>query len=96
MQQKELIFLLKKTKEDLLNKFGIKEIALFGSYARGDFTAQSDVDIAILDINKKDYFLRAEAKYYLENLLKKKVDLGYFDSIRPFIKKQVKHEMIHV
>jgi predicted nucleotidyltransferase len=92
----ELLQLLKNTKKDLLKNFGIKELALFGSYARGDFTKESDIDLAILDIDKKDYFIRAEAKYYLENLLHKKVDLGYFDSIRPFIRRQVKNEMIHV
>ena len=96
MKQKELLQLLRNTKKDLLKNFGIKELALFGSYARGDFTKESDIDLAILDIDKKDYFIRAEAKYYLEHLLHKKVDLGYFDSIRPFIRRQVKNEMIHV
>ncbi len=96
MNQKELLLLLKKTKSELLRKFGIKELALFGSYARNDFTKESDIDLAIIDVDKKDYFKRAKAKYYLEEILQKKVDLGYLDSIRPFIRREIENEMIHV
>jgi predicted nucleotidyltransferase len=96
MTQEELLTDLKEIKSDLLHQFGIKEIVLFGSYARNDFTQESDVDLAIIDIEKKDYFIRAKAKHYLEKLLQKKVDLGYFDTIRPFIRKEIENEMIHV
>ena len=96
MTQEELLTDLKKIKSDLLHQFGIKEIVLFGSYARNDFTPESDVDLAIVNIEKKDYFIRAKAKYYLEKLLQKKVDLGYLDTIRPFIRKEIENEMIHV
>jgi predicted nucleotidyltransferase len=96
MTQKDLIVKLKQIKHDLSTKFGIHDLALFGSYARGDFTPQSDVDLAIIQIDKKDYFLRAQAKYFIEKKLQKKVDIGYFDTIRPAIKKQIENEMIHV
>ena len=96
MNQQDILNVLRQIKHDLSEKFGIKKIALFGSYAREDFTNNSDVDLAILDIDKKDYFLRMEAKHFLENILHKKVDIGYFDSIRPLIKKQIENEMIHV
>jgi predicted nucleotidyltransferase len=33
----------------IAKKFGIQKIALFGSYARGDATATSDLDFLILD-----------------------------------------------
>jgi len=96
MSQKELLLLLAQTKQDLLEKFGIKKLALFGSYARDDYGKESDVDLAIIDIQKKDYFIRAKAKYFLEELLQKKVDLGYIDSMRPIIRREIEHEMIHV
>jgi predicted nucleotidyltransferase len=92
----EIINSLRELKVELSKKFGIEQIVLFGSYARDDATANSDIDIAILKIKKKDYFKRVQAKYFLEEKLNKKVDLGYFDSIRTIIKDQIRKEMIYV
>ncbi|MEA2047521.1 MAG: nucleotidyltransferase family protein [Campylobacterota bacterium] len=96
MTTNELIIKLKNIKNELREQFGIEEIALFGSYARGEATEESDVDIAIMKIKTKDYFKRIEAKYYLENFLHKKVDIGYFDSIRPIIQKYIKKDLLLV
>ncbi len=63
---------LKSLKPVLKERYGIEEFALFGSQARDDYTNDSDVDIAILKMEKKDYFSRVRAKYFLEELLQKK------------------------
>jgi len=77
MTTNELILQLRNVKHILQERFGINKIALFGSYARGEATEDSDVDIAILKVEKKDYFNRVEAKYCLEKVLEKRVDIGY-------------------
>ena len=81
MTTDELIRHLKSLKSELKNKFGIEQIALFGSYARGEANDESDVDIAVISIKEK---------------LHKNVDMGYFDSIRPFVKKRIKDDLIYV
>jgi predicted nucleotidyltransferase len=96
MTKTELLTTLLNVKDELEEQFGIVKIALFGSYARDEANNDSDVDIAIMQIEKKDYFTRVEAKYYLEKLLGKRVDIGYFDSMRPIIQKYIKKEMIFV
>ena len=96
MTTNELILKLNNVKDELKQKFGIEEIALFGSYARGEAKEDSDIDIAIMKVEKKDYFKRIEAKYYLEDILQKKVDIGYFDSIRPIIQKYIKKDLVLV
>ena len=96
MTTNELLAKLHSLKNELKQQFGIEEIALFGSYARGEADEDSDIDIAIMKVNKKDYFKRIEAKYYLEDLLQKKVDIGYFDSIRPIIQKYIKKDLVLV
>ncbi len=47
---KELLNVLNLLKKDLLSHFGqeIEQIFLYGSYARGDFREDSDVDIMVL------------------------------------------------
>ena len=86
---------IKELKEILAKQYGIKKIALIGSQARDDFTPDSDVDIVIIE-GKKDYFNRYRAIQFLSEKLKKKVDLVYYDSIRPVLKESIKKDLIHV
>ena len=96
MTTDELLIHLKSLKDELKNRFGIEEIALFGSYARGEATDESDVDIAILKMRKKDLSKRLQAKDFLEQQLNKKIDMGYLDSMRTFIKNRIKKDLIYV
>ena len=96
MKREEILEKLKKLKPILRDKCGIEEFAIFGSVARGENTENSDLDIIILKSKKKDYFLRLEAKKFLEKQLNIKVDIGYYESIRPVIKKFIDKDMINV
>jgi predicted nucleotidyltransferase len=87
---------LKSLKPILKEKFGIEKLAVFGSVARGDDNEKSDIDLVIIKANKKNYFDLLEAKYFLRNYLKKEVDIGYFDSIRNVIKKEIEKDLIYV
>lgn len=96
MTTDELIRHLKSLKSELKNKFGIEQIALFGSYARGEANEESDIDIAVISIKEKNYFTLVSVMNYIEEKLHKNVDMGYFDSIRPFVKKRIKDDLIYV
>ncbi|WP_027390061.1 nucleotidyltransferase family protein [Chrysiogenes arsenatis] len=96
MTQQQLLQTLRHAQKELQANFGIEKIAIFGSYARNQAQEGSDVDIAILQTQKKDYFSRLKAIHYLEKLLNKKVDMGYLDTMRTIIRQQVEKEMIHV
>jgi predicted nucleotidyltransferase len=96
MTRQELLTKLRNAKATLRDEFGIEEIALFGSFARDEATEMSDVDIAILSAEKKDYFNRVNAKYFLEETLHRNVDLGYYDTIRPLLQRSIRRELIHV
>ncbi|HRN94975.1 MAG TPA: nucleotidyltransferase family protein [Chitinophagales bacterium] len=47
MTKKAIIETIKAEKPYLQEKFGVEEIALFGSYARGEENTDSDVDILV-------------------------------------------------
>ena len=96
MTTEELVKQLKSLKNELRNRFGIEEIALFGSYAREEATPQSDVDLVILKIGEKEFSKRVQATEYLERKLHKKIDMGYYDSMRTFIKKRIEKDLIYV
>ncbi len=96
MTKNELLAKLHSSKDELKQQFGIEEIALFGSYARGEAHEDSDVDIAILKMNLKSGFDIINAKNYLQNYLQRSVDIGTFKSMKTFIKNRIKKDFIYV
>ena len=93
---REIIKKLRKLKPILKEKFGIEEIGVFGSVARGEDTENSDIDIVILKAKKKNYFDLIDIKYILKEYLNKEVDIGYYDSIRPIIRRHIDKDLINV
>ena len=73
---------LKKKINPILIKNDVKRAAIFGSYARGEATKKSDVDILIEYKNDDKSLLDLVGlKLELEKKLRKKVDLLTYDSI---------------
>ena len=66
--------LLASHKEQLFKKYGLKLLAVFGSYARNEQTAKSDVDI-LVEFNSSVGIEFIDLCEELENLLHQKVDL---------------------
>ncbi len=81
---------LKELKPILSGNYGIKEFSVFGSVAKGTDNKDSDVDIAVTKLNIKDAFALLDAKEYLSNTLDKPIDIGTYNSIKTFIKKNKK------
>lgn len=96
MTKQEILNSLKHHNLELNEKFGIEQLALFGSYAKDEQNNSSDVDLLIIKMKKKNAFTLIKARIFLSNLLGVKVDLGLFDSLRPFIKQRVEKDMIYV
>ncbi|MGQ0828256.1 MAG: nucleotidyltransferase family protein [Bacteroidota bacterium] len=74
MKKHNIIELLRSEKKTLTSKFGVEEIGVFGSYARGEETSDSDVDI-LITFKKPSFDSLMGAYLYLEKVLNKKVDL---------------------
>ena len=70
-------------------------VAIFGSFVRGEQRKKSDIDIAIeFDKSKGKTLLDlVHLEYELTKIFKRKVDLGIFSSISPYIIEDVKKEM---
>ena len=71
-------------------------MAIFGSFARGEQTKKSDIDIAIEFHKNKGKSLLDLVRVgdKLSKIFKKKVDLGIFSSLNPYIIEAVKKEML--
>jgi predicted nucleotidyltransferase len=80
---------------EILRKYGVKRIGLFGSYVRGTATAASDIDflVELERLTFRDYMGLA---LFLEDLFKKDVDLVTATSIKPRLKPYIEKEIEYV
>ncbi len=86
---------IKRIIKPILNKYGINDIYLFGSYARGEAKDSSDIDIYCDKGNIRTFIDQGLLEDELEEALNKKVDI-IFDSsyIDEYFKKQIMEDMI--
>ena len=96
MEKNEVLSLLRAHKSELMSRFGVIELALFGSFARGQAAEGSDVDIlARFDgpATSKRYF---GVQFYIEDLLGRQVDLVTYKALREELRPGIEREAINV
>lgn len=72
----------------------VKEIGIFGSFVTGKQKAMSDIDILVAFENgHKDFFNYMRLKYFLEDLLGRKVDLVIKEAVKPRLKQKIFDEV---
>lgn len=79
----------------VLKKYGVKKAALFGSYARGDFDDQSDVDI-LIERPESMGLSFISLKHDLEDQLHKKVDLVTYGGLNPHLKNDILSQQVQI
>jgi len=91
----EMIEIIKQHRHELEERFKVKSIAIFGSYAREEQTSQSDVDI-IVEFKEPIGLLFIHLADFLEEILETKVDLLTFDAIKPNRQRYIIEELVYV
>lgn len=71
----------------------VQKAYVFGSYARSESDAQSDLDLALEVDSLFSYFDLAELNVELEKALNLKVDLGFLDSFKADVFKRILPEL---
>ena len=89
----DIMVMLKREKAALCNRYPIKRMALFGSWARGEQTPGSDVDI-LVDVAPTIGLGIVSLAEELEQLLGLKVDLVSSRAIRPALWNEIEPELI--
>ena len=96
MKRDDVLRILQKERQELLDHYNISTLSVFGSVARDDARQDSDVDILVEFSQPVGLFQFIELQQRLEALLGSKVDLGTPRSLKPRIKAQVLQESIRV
>lgn len=74
MTKEQVISVIRDQKPLLIRDMGVRSIGLFGSFARGEATTNSDIDI-LIDIETPDFMKLIAIKLLLEKQLGRTVDL---------------------
>jgi len=88
--------LIRHNKKLLKEQYRIKRLGIFGSYARGEFRQDSDIDILVEFSEPPDFFEFIRLEEFLRELLRVKVDLVTRKALKPFIKNNILRETIFV
>lgn len=96
MNKDEIIVFLKENKPYIEQQFGVVRIGLFGSYVRGDAHEDSDIDIAVEMRDEHIFRNFFSLERYLKDHLKKEIDLGIMETIKPLVRQRVLKEIIYV
>jgi Predicted nucleotidyltransferases len=87
---------LEALKPTLKERFKVETVDIFGSYARGEQTEKSDLDILVTYSEMVDLLLVAELRKYLRRKLHIKVDVISKEFINRHIRDQVLEEAVPV
>lgn len=80
----------------LRSRYGVKELAVFGSVARNQAHAGSDLDLLVSFEGRPTFDRFMDLKFYLEDVLGMSVDLVTPNAIRPELKARIEREAVHV
>jgi len=80
----------------LLKEYKVTKAGIFGSYARGEQKKNSDIDILIKIHDDAGLLEIIGLKLDLEKLIKRKVDLVEYETIRKELKKQILNDEIRI
>jgi len=98
IEQSEILQYLSSNKKIISRKYNLKKIGIFGSFARNEQTAKSDLDLLVefqentSDLTDKKDFLRRE----LQSVFHIPVDICREKYIKPVFRQQILSDAIYV
>lgn len=88
--------ILREHENVMIERFGVKKVGVFGSFAKGEERIDSDVDILVeFKEGQKTFGNYMELKFYLEELFGRKVDLVIETAIKPRLREQILKEAVY-
>ena len=92
----ELIAKIMANQEQIL-LYGVQRLGIFGSFAKGNVSADSDVDFFVeFDPKKKTFDNFMDLGFYLEQLTGRKIEMVTPQSLNKFIGKYIVKEVEYV
>jgi predicted nucleotidyltransferase len=87
---------LRQLKPELNKLYGVSRLGLFGSFARDEAKAESDIDV-VVEMDEPDLFTMVHIKETLEEDFQRPVDvIHYRPLMNRFLKSRIERDAIYV
>jgi hypothetical protein len=93
--KEEVLRILQQQKPELARRYGVKRLALFGSYARDDQREESDVDI-LVEVDPSIGLNFVELAERIEGALGVRAEVVSRRAIKPRYWEEIKEDLIDV
>lgn len=92
----QILRLLSAHRQELAQRFGVKQLSLFGSAARDQLREDSDVDVLVEFEGDATYDGYFKLQDYLQALLGRTVDLVTERGLKPRARQHVQKDLVRV
>lgn len=96
MSKQDILEIIRQTRPELADRFGVERLGLFGSYVREEEKRRSDIDLLVSFRRDIDLFEFLDLKEFLQKRLHHKVDLVMESALKPAIGKRIRAEVEYV
>lgn len=96
MNATDALQLLSKQMQVVRERFGVRSLAIFGSVARNEAKAGSDLDVLVEFADRPTFDNYMGLKLYLEELFGVSVDLAIPSDLRPALRPRIEQEALRV
>lgn len=97
VQTKERALSLIEEHRDRIKALGVRKLGLFGSFVREEQGVESDIDLLVeFEQGKKTFDNFMQLCFFLEDLLKRRVELVTPESLSPYIGPRIMSEVEYV
>jgi predicted nucleotidyltransferase len=83
-----------RIREELSERYSVVRIGVFGSFARGEESPGSDVDI-VVELAQPSFDHYMDLKFRLEEVLQRPVDLVMAETMKPRLKPIIEQEAVY-
>jgi uncharacterized protein len=88
---------LKSKLDEIKHLFMVKNLGIYGSFAKGNLNQSSDIDVLVeFEHGHKTLDNLMGLKYYLEGLFQKEVDIVTKEALHPMLKDDILESVMYV
>lgn len=96
MIKKEVVDIIRSCKPEIGSRYGVHRVGIFGSFVRDQQKKKSDIDILVSFSREIDLFDFLDLRDFLQDRLKRKIDLVMETALKPAIGKRILAEVEYV
>jgi predicted nucleotidyltransferase len=96
MDKARILNVLEQHRKEILHRFHVRHLGVFGSAARDEMRADSDVDVLVEFSGPATFDEYMDLQDYLEKLLQRRVDLVTETGLKPLARPSVEKDLVRV